>query len=97
MPHELTAYDPAEDLIPDKAIAAFMAETFETKDAGHCVRIGRMDSLRRALRQKSVRPPPDPPIGCRRNGESSRRSANPRFARRAARSVFGCRAPQLPR
>ena len=35
MADKLTAYDPAEDLISDSAIAAFMAEAFETRDAGY--------------------------------------------------------------
>jgi probable addiction module antidote protein len=34
--HErLTNYDPAEDLGSDEAIAAFMAEAFQTNDAGY--------------------------------------------------------------
>jgi len=32
---KLTAYDPAEDLTSDKAIATFMAEAFRTNDAGY--------------------------------------------------------------
>jgi probable addiction module antidote protein len=32
---KLTTYDPAEDLTSDKAIAAFMAEAFETQDVGY--------------------------------------------------------------
>lgn len=35
MPEKLTAYDPAEDLVSDKAVAAFMAEAFRTNDAGY--------------------------------------------------------------
>lgn len=35
MTKKLTTYDPAEDLPSDKAVAAFMAEAFETKDAGY--------------------------------------------------------------
>lgn len=35
MGEELTAYDPAEDLGSDEAIATFMAEAFETEDAGY--------------------------------------------------------------
>ena len=35
MAQKLTAYDPAEDLTSDKAIAAFMAEAFETEDVGY--------------------------------------------------------------
>ena len=31
----MTAYDPAEDLGSDQAIAAFMAEAFETEDAAY--------------------------------------------------------------
>jgi len=31
----LTNYDPAEDLTSGKAIAAFMAEAFETEEAGY--------------------------------------------------------------
>jgi probable addiction module antidote protein len=31
----LTSYDPAEDLGSDEAIAAFMAEAFQTSDAGY--------------------------------------------------------------
>ncbi len=34
MSEKLTTYDPAEDLISDEAVAAFMAEAFETGDAG---------------------------------------------------------------
>jgi len=34
MAEKLTTYDPAEDLTSDGAIATFMAEAFETKDAG---------------------------------------------------------------
>ncbi len=32
---KLTVYDPAEDLSSDTAIATFMAEAFETEDAGY--------------------------------------------------------------
>jgi probable addiction module antidote protein len=35
MAEKLTAYDPAEDLIDDEAVAAFMAEAFETQEAGY--------------------------------------------------------------
>jgi len=35
MPKKLTAYDPAEDLTSDEAIATFMAEAFQTNDAGY--------------------------------------------------------------
>jgi probable addiction module antidote protein len=35
MPQKLTTYDPAEDLTSDAAIATFMAEAFETSDAGY--------------------------------------------------------------
>ncbi|CDZ61903.1 putative addiction module antidote protein [Neorhizobium galegae] len=35
MVEKLTAYDPAEDLGSDQAIAAFMAEAFETEDAAY--------------------------------------------------------------
>jgi len=35
MAEKLTTYDPAEDLISNKAIATFMAEAFETEDAGY--------------------------------------------------------------
>ena len=35
MVKKLTAYDPAEDLTSDKAAAIFMAEAFETQDAGY--------------------------------------------------------------
>jgi probable addiction module antidote protein len=35
MAGKLSTYDPAEDLVSDKAIAAFMAEAFETEDAGY--------------------------------------------------------------
>lgn len=35
MTKKLTTYDPAEDLASDKAVAAFMAEAFETEDAGY--------------------------------------------------------------
>lgn len=35
MNRKLTAYDPAEDLTSDKAVAAFMAEAFKTEDAGY--------------------------------------------------------------
>jgi probable addiction module antidote protein len=35
MAEKLTAYDPAEDLASDTAIATFMAEAFETEDAGY--------------------------------------------------------------
>jgi probable addiction module antidote protein len=35
MAKKLTTYDPAEDLISDKAIAMFMAEAFKTEDAGY--------------------------------------------------------------
>jgi probable addiction module antidote protein len=31
----LTTYDPAEDLVSDSAIATFMAQAFETEDAGY--------------------------------------------------------------
>ncbi len=34
MGEKLTTYDPAEDLASDEAVAAFMAEAFETNDAG---------------------------------------------------------------
>jgi probable addiction module antidote protein len=35
MAEKLTTYDPAEDLTSSKAIATFMAEAFETEDAGY--------------------------------------------------------------
>jgi probable addiction module antidote protein len=35
MAEKLTTYDPAEDLTSDEAIATFMAEAFETEDAGY--------------------------------------------------------------
>ena len=35
MAKKLTTYDPAEDLASDEAIVAFMAEAFQTNDAGY--------------------------------------------------------------
>jgi len=35
MSEKLTTYDPAEDLRSEEAIAVFMAEAFETQDAGY--------------------------------------------------------------
>jgi len=35
MAEKLTTYDPAEDLTSDDAIAAFMAEAFESNDVGY--------------------------------------------------------------
>lgn len=35
MAEKLTTYDPAEDLISDDAVATFMAEAFQTNDAGY--------------------------------------------------------------
>jgi probable addiction module antidote protein len=35
MPTQLTAYDPAKDLLDEVGIAEFMAQAFETKDAGY--------------------------------------------------------------
>jgi len=35
MAERLTTYDPAEDLGSDEAIAMFMAEAFQTNDAGY--------------------------------------------------------------
>ena len=35
MTETLTAYDPAEDLTSETAVAAFMAEAFETEDSGY--------------------------------------------------------------
>ena len=35
MAETLTTYDPAEDLVSDTAIATFMAEAFDTADAGY--------------------------------------------------------------
>ena len=35
MAEKLTTYDPAEDLTSDEAITTFMAEAFETGDAGY--------------------------------------------------------------
>ena len=35
MAETLTAFDPAEDLTSDAAIATFMAQAFETNDAGY--------------------------------------------------------------
>lgn len=35
IPKKLTNYDPAEDLGTDKAVAVFLAEAFETGDAGY--------------------------------------------------------------
>jgi probable addiction module antidote protein len=32
---QLSAYDPAEDLISDEAIAQFIAEAYATEDAGY--------------------------------------------------------------
>jgi probable addiction module antidote protein len=35
MTEKLTTYDPAEDLVSDASVAVFMAEAFETADAGY--------------------------------------------------------------
>ena len=35
MAEKLTTYDPAEDLTSNEAMATFMAEAFETNDAGY--------------------------------------------------------------
>jgi probable addiction module antidote protein len=35
MVEKLTSYDPAEDLTTDEAMALFMAEAFQTHDAGY--------------------------------------------------------------
>jgi probable addiction module antidote protein len=35
MPEKLSSYDPAEDLGSDEAIAAFMAEAFQTNDVAY--------------------------------------------------------------
>jgi len=35
LPGKLTTYDPAEDLVSNTGMAAFMAEAFETEDAGY--------------------------------------------------------------
>lgn len=35
MTEKLTTYDPAEDLTSNAAVATFMAEAFETEDAGY--------------------------------------------------------------
>lgn len=35
MAEKLTPYDPAEDLSSDEAMAVFMAEAFQTNDAGY--------------------------------------------------------------
>ncbi|MBS0452222.1 MAG: putative addiction module antidote protein [Proteobacteria bacterium] len=35
MAEKLTTYDPAEDLMTDEAVAAFMAEAFHTNDASY--------------------------------------------------------------
>jgi len=35
MAEKLSTYDPAEDLTSDRAVAVFMAEAFETEDAGY--------------------------------------------------------------
>ena len=35
MAEKLTTYDPAEDLTSDEAIATFMAQAFESNDAGY--------------------------------------------------------------
>ena len=35
MTEKLTTYDPAEDLATDDAVALFMAQAFETNDAGY--------------------------------------------------------------
>ena len=35
MAEKLTSYDPAEDLTSDEATAIFMAEAFQTNDAGY--------------------------------------------------------------
>lgn len=35
MTKKLTTYDPAEDLTSNAAVATFMAEAFETEDAGY--------------------------------------------------------------
>ena len=35
MPEKLTTYDPAEDLVSEESIALFMAEAFQTSDAGY--------------------------------------------------------------
>ncbi len=35
MTEKLTTYDPAEDLTSDQAMSVFMADAFETQDAGY--------------------------------------------------------------
>lgn len=35
MREKLTTYDPAEDVVSDEAIATFMAEAFQTNEAGY--------------------------------------------------------------
>jgi DNA-binding phage protein len=35
MAEKLTTYDPAEDIASDAAVATFVAEAFETEDAGY--------------------------------------------------------------
>ena len=35
MGEQLTAYDPAEDLLSDEGIALFLAEAFKTEDAAY--------------------------------------------------------------
>ena len=46
MAEKLTTYDPAQDLNSDDAIAIFMAEAFQTNDAGYMPFEGAMDELR---------------------------------------------------
>jgi probable addiction module antidote protein len=57
MGEKLTNYDPAEDLLSDEAVAAFVEEAFKTEDAGYVAHALRV--IARAKRAMSRPPKPD--------------------------------------
>jgi probable addiction module antidote protein len=52
----LTTFDPAEGLISDEAIAAFMAEAFASEDSGYIAHALRVVARAKGRRDKARQP-----------------------------------------
>jgi probable addiction module antidote protein len=52
----LTIFDPAEGLISDEAIAAFMAEAFASEDSGYIAHALRVVARAKGKRDKARQP-----------------------------------------
>jgi probable addiction module antidote protein len=51
LPHQLTTYDPAEDLDSKEAVAAFIAEALQTRDAAYASHALEVVARARATKQ----------------------------------------------